>query len=172
MKLSFCLFLVVVFLASCNNGSGELKIEPNGLNEKLADANKVLLQSESAKIDSFIHRHSINATRTGTGLRYEIYNQKEGIRPGVNDVVEINVKVYLLDDRLCYSTDSSGPLKFQIGRGEQLKGLEEGILQMNQGASAHLVLPAHLAYGMQGDGAEIPPASALYIDVVLLKVNK
>jgi FKBP-type peptidyl-prolyl cis-trans isomerase len=90
----------------------------------------------------------------------------------LKDEAEIKYRVFLLDGTLCYSSDSAGPVKLRLGVGEQVSGLEEGLMLMVPGDKAHLILPAHLGYGMAGDQVKIPPASALYFDVELVNVTK
>jgi FKBP-type peptidyl-prolyl cis-trans isomerase len=142
------------------------------MDENLRKMNREIVEKESKEVDEFISRHSLEPILTGTGLRYQIYVHGKGRKPSLRDVVEINYKVFLLDGTLCYSTDSSGPVKIHLGIGEQVKGLEEGIMSMVAGDRAHLVVPAHLAYGMTGDRIKIPPSSALYFDVELIQIIK
>ena len=172
MKIIFSLFLSFVILTSCNNKSPDKNISQAELSEKLTKMNMLLVENESKKIDNFIRRRTFKTTRTGTGLRYEIYEHGKGEKPSFRSEVEINYDVYLLGGDLCYSSDTTGPIKLMLGIGEQVSGLEEGLMLMVPGDKARLILPAHLAYGMNGDAMKIPPASALYFDVELLKVIK
>jgi FKBP-type peptidyl-prolyl cis-trans isomerase FkpA len=84
----------------------------------------------------------------------------------------LKYKIFLLDGTLCYSSDSSGTAKFRLGEGQQVKGLEEGVLLMRKGDKARLILPAHLAYGMSGDNDKIPPARPVFFDIELINVKK
>jgi FKBP-type peptidyl-prolyl cis-trans isomerase FkpA len=61
----------------------------------------------------------------------------------------------------------SEPLEFRLGRGEVIRGWEEGLLGMRVGGQRQLVVPPRLGYGPQGV-AGIPGNSALLfiIDVV------
>ena len=130
-----------------------------------------MVKDESKEIDDFIARHPWKMTSTGTGLRYEIYHHGNGKKAAEKKQVSILFSVYLLDGTRCYSADENKPLTFILGHGEQTHGLEEGIAMMHEGDQARLVVPAHLAYGLQGDGNKIPAKNALYYDVTLLKVN-
>jgi FKBP-type peptidyl-prolyl cis-trans isomerase len=172
MKVIPKVFIVCLLFISCTGHSQKNVVDQNEIDENLRKMNRDIVEKESKEVDEFISRHSFETTMTGTGLRYQIYFHGKGRKASLRDDVEINYKVYLLDGTLCYSTDSSGPVKIHLGIGEQVRGLEEGIMLMVPGDRAHLVIPAHLAYGMTGDKLKIPPASALYFDVELIQIIK
>lgn len=52
------------------------------------------------------------------------------------------------------------PFSFKLGKGEVIKGWDEGIAGMQVGGERKLVIPAKLAYGKQGVEG-IPPNSTL-----------
>ncbi len=130
-----------------------------------------MVKDESKEIEDFIEHHSWKMTSTGTGLRYEIYHHGNGKKAEEKKQVSIAFSVYLLDGTLCYPADETRPLTIILGHGEQTRGLEEAIMMMHEGDKARLVVPAHLAFGLQGDDNKIPGKSALYYDVTLLKVS-
>jgi FKBP-type peptidyl-prolyl cis-trans isomerase len=146
--------------------------DPALVNEQLTQMNRKRVEIESREINEFIARHHFNMRQTGTGLRFQIYERGKGVHPATRDEVKIRYKVFLLDGTFCYSTDSLGPVRFTIGINEQVRGLEEGLFLMVPGDKARLIVPAHLGYGMTGDGMHIPPESALYYDVELISINQ
>jgi len=81
-------------------------------------------------------------------------------------------RVWLLNGTLCYETDSLHPVTFLPGKGQQPRGLEEGLAMLKEDGRARLVLPAHLAFGTAGDGKKIPGNAALYYDVHLLPAHE
>jgi FKBP-type peptidyl-prolyl cis-trans isomerase len=172
MKATTWLIVVILFVNACKRNSQSRAYDQDGVNENLTKMNRAIVENESKEIDEFILRHSFQTFMTGTGLRYQVYIHGQGNNPSIKDEVEINYRVFLLNGALCYSTDSTGPVKFRLGSGEQLRGLEEGIMLMVPGDRAHLIVPSHLAFGMTGDQEKVPPASALYIDVELINVIK
>jgi FKBP-type peptidyl-prolyl cis-trans isomerase FkpA len=67
------------------------------------------------------------------------------------------------------SRDRGVPFDFTIGKGEVIKGWEEGIQGMRVGGQRRLIVPSHLAYGERGaGGGVIPPNATLVFDVELL----
>ena len=163
-----CLLLTA---SSCHHETEEKKLSDEEIKQRMANVNKIIVHDESKDIDEFISRHQWKMQSTGTGLRYDIYEKGSGRMPIANDTVRIAYSLYLTDGTLCYSADERKPLRFVLGKGAQISGLEEGLQLMHEGDKARLVIPSHLAYGIQGDGDKIPAGSALYYDVKLLSVN-
>ena len=172
MMRSCLLLLAGSLLLSITGNSQDRKQDSQSMNESLLRMNRMLVENETKRINEFIERHQYHMSRTGTGLRYEIYRQVEGKSPDSGNVVEIKYRIFLLDGTLCYSSDSTGAAKLRIGSGEQVTGLEEGLLMMSPGDRARLILPAHMAYGMSGDRNRIPPGQALFYDLEMLSVSK
>jgi FKBP-type peptidyl-prolyl cis-trans isomerase FkpA len=163
--------LLYLFLFSCHSNSGEKKLTDEEIRERMTNVNKILVRDESKDIEEFISKHQWKMDATGTGLRYQVYEKGNGKQPVIKDTVAIAYNVYLLDGTLSYTIEETKPFRFILGRGEQPKGLEEGLQLMHEGDKARMVIPSHLAYGMQGDENKIPAGSALYYDVKLLTVN-
>lgn len=169
------LLIVSILFFSCRNYTD--RTDPAELQaletEQSTEANKRLVKEESEQIDAFNLRHHFIMEMTGTGLRYDIYVHGKGsMTPAIHDEVMINYRLFFLDGTLCTKTDSLHPLTFRLGEGVETRGLEEGLMLMKEGDKARLVVPAHLAYGLTGDGNKIPPASTLFYDVELLKLTK
>ncbi|XP_044747051.1 peptidyl-prolyl cis-trans isomerase Fkbp12 [Coccinella septempunctata] len=69
------------------------------------------------------------------------------------------------------SRDRGAPFKFRIGKGEVIKGWDEGVAQLSVGQRARLICSPDYAYGSRGHPGIIPPNSTLIFDVELLKVE-
>lgn len=174
------LFLLVFVLYSCKNND---KIKPDqvvrhkvaqkNINEPLEEANRNLLIQEAGRINDYIENHQLNVVQTGTGLRYQIHNQGEGELVKEGDVVTLEYEVRLLDGNLIYSSEKDGDKTFLVGRGGVESGLEEAILKLRKNSVATLILPAHLAHGLTGDGNRIPSRATLVYEIkVVDKIEK
>jgi len=69
------------------------------------------------------------------------------------------------------SRDRGSPFKFKLGKGEVIKGWDEGVAQMSVGQRAKLTCSPDYAYGAKGYPGVIPPNSTLIFDVELLRVE-
>lgn len=99
----------------------------------------------------------------------------EEVLPGTGDialdgsVVEIEFVGILQDGRVIGSSQSSGPLRFVLGGGFTIIGLEIGIRGMKVGGVRLLTIPPELAYGRFGDGGNIPPYAILQYRIELVR---
>ena len=68
------------------------------------------------------------------------------------------------------SWETGKPFPFTLGKGEVIKGWDQGIVGMKVGGRSELIIPASLAYGAAGRPPSIPKSEALIFVVDLLGV--
>ena len=84
------------------------------------------------------------------------------------DIVSLEYELGLLNGDLIYSSKKDGIKTFLVGRGGVESGLEEGIWKLRKNSVAILILPAHLAHGLLGDGNKIPARATLVYKVKVI----
>eukprot|EP00964_Phaeocystis_antarctica_P006293 scaffold3425_cov65-Phaeocystis_antarctica.AAC.9 len=108
----------------------------------------------------------VNVTILGSG---------DGIhfpRPG--QLVSIHYDAFVVNGGQWDSTRGPGrdkPLRFRVGKGQVISGLDEGIEQLSLGGKARIVIPTHLAYGKRGFPGLVPPDADVIFDVELTDVD-
>jgi FKBP-type peptidyl-prolyl cis-trans isomerase FkpA len=63
------------------------------------------------------------------------------------------------------------PFKFTLGKGEVIKGWDEGVVGMKPGGKRRLRIPPELGYGDNGSPPSIPPKAGLVFDVELVSID-
>ncbi len=169
------LFIAILFsllLFSCNElSSPEQSPNPSELKETMMEVNKKLVKSENRDIEAYIKRYGWEMEKTGTGLRYMIYEHGNGEKATTGKIANLYYKVSLLDGTICYSSEEFGPKIFRIGMGGVESGLEEGILFLHVGDRVKFILPSHLAFGLVGDSRKIPAKATLVYDIELIELK-
>ncbi|XP_045762176.1 peptidyl-prolyl cis-trans isomerase FKBP1A-like [Maniola jurtina] len=69
------------------------------------------------------------------------------------------------------SRDRGQPFKFTLGKGDVIKGWDQGLGKMSVGERARLTCSPDFAYGSRGHPGVIPPNATLIFDVELLRVE-
>ena len=67
---------------------------------------------------------------------------------------------------------TGGPFAFGLGKGQVIRGWDDGVAGMKVGGQRTLTIPASMGYGASGaGGGVIPPNATLLFDVELLDVK-
>jgi len=63
------------------------------------------------------------------------------------------------------------PFQFTLGKGQVIKGWDQGLVGMCVGEKRRLVIPSDLGYGDRGSPPKIPANAALVFEVECLGIN-
>jgi len=110
--------------------------------------------------------------KTQSGLEYIEVEAGTGAQAKAGDTVSVHYTGKFQDGKVFDSSVSRGkPITFPLGKGNVIKGWDEGIALMKVGGKAQLIIPPNLAYGERGASGAIPPNSTLVFDVELVSIN-
>jgi peptidylprolyl isomerase len=108
---------------------------------------------------------------TPSGLKYVDQVVGTGATPKVGDTVLVNYTGRFTNGKIFDTSVGKAPFQFVLGRGQVIKGWDEGVGSMKVGGKRKLTIPPDLAYGAGGYPGVIPPNSTLVFQVELLKIK-
>ena len=105
-----------------------------------------------------------------SGLQYKVIKAGTGATPKATDTVEVDYRGTLINGKEFDSSYSRGqPATFPVNG--VIKGWQEALQSMKEGAKWQIYVPAELAYGSRGAGSLIGPNATLIFDVELHKIK-
>ena len=109
---------------------------------------------------------------TPSGLKYVELVEGTGETPKTGQTVNVHY-IGTLENGTKFdsSRDRGQPFSFTIGKGQVIKGWDEGLSTMKVGGRRTLTIPPDLGYGARGAGGVIPANATLIFDVELLGVK-
>ena len=93
-----------------------------------------------------------------------------GAEAKTGDKVKVHYTGTLMNGKQFDSSVGKDPFEFELGKGNVIKGWDEGVPGMKVGGKRKLTIPWQLAYGEAGSGDKIPPKAALKFDIELLEI--
>jgi FKBP-type peptidyl-prolyl cis-trans isomerase FkpA len=178
-----------LFLPKGSNLVFTIKIvKIQSLADAIAEKNAALESMKAAEItalDKYVTDHKLVVKTTPSGLRYFITQPSLKQKPLSGDTLLVNYTGRTLDGKVFDSSIQADaqkaglnqpgrnyePLPVVVGQGTVIKGWDEGLLLLNEGSKAELIIPSGLAYGAEGSGPDIAPYSPLIFDVELVKIK-
>jgi len=166
--LKYLLFIAILVI-SCKEDPrpNQLPTEKPSLKEELIKRNQQRIQTEEDRIEAYIQRRQWTMNESGSGLRYLILKQGDGIQAEKGMEAELSYRISLLNGKECYKSAEGETDKFLIGSDAVESGLHEGVLYLKEGAEAVLIMPPHLAHGLLGDRDKIPANASLVFELKL-----
>lgn len=139
--------------------------------KKLAELAQLNAKGEQI-IRDYLVKENITVQPTQSGLYYIETTKGKGETAKAGQKVSVHYTGTFTDGtKFDSSLDRGKPIEFVLGQNQVIKGWDEGIMLMNKGAKAKLVIPSSLAYGERGAGS-IPPFTPLVFEVELVDIIK
>ena len=148
---------------------------------KMNDAEK---KTEPGKIKKYITDNNLKLTTSPSGLYYAINQTGQGPMPAAGDtavvnytgrfvngkVFDTNIKAEAIKAKLQINPmNPYKPIRFPLGAAGMIPGFNEGVMLLNKGGKASLIIPSALAYGEQGNGL-VGPFTPLVFDIELVDI--
>jgi peptidylprolyl isomerase len=128
-------------------------------------------KSAAKKSESKEESKAPKVVTTPSGLKYQDLVEGTGASPKGGETVVVHYTGWLLSLKKFDSSVGGQPFSFRLGKGEVIKGWDEGVATMKVGGKRKLVIPADLAYGEKANGM-IPANATLVFEVELLEIKK
>ena len=106
-----------------------------------------------------------------SGVCYSIIKAAKGLRPQLNDSVQLQLKGYLPDGTLFEDTYVKNK-PYNVTSAGLLAGLSEVVQIMPEGSLWKVFIPSEQAFGEKGIQGLVPPFSAVIFEVELIKIKK
>lgn len=106
----------------------------------------------------------------GNGLKFQEVESGSGskLRNGMS--VAIRYKGLFTDGTTFDQNHDGSLLKFKLGEGQVVKGLELGMKGMKVGGKRNILIPPHLGYGKRGTSG-IPGNAQLVFEIDLIEIT-
>jgi len=141
--------------------------------EKQQSKQNALKETNKAEGDKFLaeNKSKEGVKTTTSGLQYKVLKKGSGEAPKLTDTVVTHYSGTLINGKVFDSSyKRNSPATFPVNG--VIKGWTEALQLMEVGSKWQLFIPAELAYGERGAGADIGPNQVLIFEIELLEIKK
>ena len=160
----------IVQTAGLSSASSPMELDPDETNPTL-----FAMAPETNQADASALGGAMSADKSqilANGLRITDLEVGTGPEAVAGQTVVVHYRGTLEDGKqFDASYDRGKPFTFPLGRGQVIKGWDEGVQGMKVGGKRKLVIPPELGYGTRGAGGVIPPNATLIFEVELLDIK-
>ncbi|MBO4282303.1 MAG: FKBP-type peptidyl-prolyl cis-trans isomerase [Bacteroidales bacterium] len=118
------------------------------------------------EIKQYMSVHGLEAEPRESGLYFIETQVGKGTPIANGDSLSIRYTFKLANDSVFDSSEGKDPLYCIVGR--MFAGLDEGLSLMKRGGKATLIMPYHIAFGVQNPYIPVPPFSTIIAEIEVL----
>lgn len=139
------------------------------LREEQMQEQEIAAVNEDRFLQEYLRDNNIHVKPEESGLIIIVEEEGSGPIPTAGQTVKVHYTGMMLDGTVFDSSlDRGEPLEFTLGRGQVIRGWDEGLSKIRVGSKARFIIPSHIAYGDRAMGPVIKPFSTLIFDVELV----
>lgn len=139
------------------------------LREEQMKEQEMAAANEDRFLQEYLRENNIDVEPESSGLIIIIEKEGSGPIPTAGQTVRVHYTGMMLDGTVFDSSLQRGePLEFVLGRGQVIRGWDEGLSKIRVGTVARFIIPSYLGYGDRSMGSVITPFSTLVFDVELI----
>ncbi len=131
-------------------------------------------------LQDYFAKNNIKAEKTASGLYYTIQKPGSGAQIKAGQVASLKYTGKTLDGKTFDSNvdmevaqknhHDGALLKFTVGQGQMIPGVDEGTALLKKGSKATLYLPSPLAYGEHSPSPDIAPNAIMLFEIEVMDV--
>lgn len=163
MKKVLLLSTGLLALAACVRQSGEPEqtspLSAHEMRERLIEQNRAVLEAERADIQAFMDSSGLAFVPTGTGMH--VWTESATGSPAIDTAQRVQLRVHVCSLHGEVFAESLRQEVAVLRDNDAIWGLQEALIRAHVGDSLICIVPAHLAHGLAGDLADIPPLTPL-----------
>jgi FKBP-type peptidyl-prolyl cis-trans isomerase len=146
----------------------ELKQKMDAEKAKQEAEMATLKEKEIKALQKYFAEKALEVKQEESGLFIAMISEGTGDAPTPGKKVQVHYTGTLLNgNKFDSSVDRGQPFSFTLGKGQVIKGWDEGIAKLKPGSKAILGIPSSMAYGARSTGS-IPANSPLIFEVQLI----
>ena len=170
----YIILLSALLAAGCREVPTYDIAAPKGdtLKENMISANRIIAKSEAQQIDAYLERRGWDKVRIANGVWVAEYANSEvplGAAIGYEDTVALRYRVETLGGEEIYAWSADTVV---CGRLKPTRGLDAALRTLHAGATARVIVPSEMAYGVVGDGDRIRSRTVLVYTVEIVDVKQ
>ncbi|MGA2629076.1 MAG: FKBP-type peptidyl-prolyl cis-trans isomerase, partial [Terriglobia bacterium] len=154
MRKMLWIVCALILMGACTRKEQPEQSQPATQPEAAAPAPATPAPAEAAKPAEPAPTKTAPAAKpitTASGLKYQDLLEGKGPSPKPGSHVMVHYTGWLTNGtKFDSSLDRNQPFAFTLGRGEVIKGWDEGVASMRVGGKRKLTIPPGLGYGSRG----------------------